>query len=154
MKCKNYKLFQLAPIDFCFCDLDLFRNAQRTTPLYGGGGGSAFSSQGGEVATINIRSASLIDSIELVYRNGQSSGVFGGNGGSPASFNLSVGEHVVAIFGRTGSLVDSLTFITNLGRVFGPFGGNGGGSFIVSQCHLNGIYGRSGSLLDAIGFYC
>ena len=79
MKCKNYKLFQLAPIDFC--DLDLFRDAQRVTPRYGGRGGGSFNSREGAVSAIFIRSGRLIDSIRLVYRNGHSSRRYGGNGG-------------------------------------------------------------------------
>ena len=106
------------------------------------------------MAQINIRSGSLIDSIELVYQNGQSSGVYGGGGGDPASFVLGSGESVVAISGRSGSMVDSLTFYTNMGRIFGPLGGGGGSPFHVALCNLQGIYGRSGSMLDAIGFHC
>ena len=103
---------------------------------------------------INIRSGSLIDSIQLFYQSGQSSGVYGGGGGSLASFVLEPREFVVAISGRSGSMVDSLTFHTNMGRIIGPLGGGGGSPFYVSQCTLNGIYGRSGSRLDAIGFFC
>ncbi|KAL5497101.1 hypothetical protein EMCRGX_G013507 [Ephydatia muelleri] len=129
-------------------------DAQFDSPLYGGGGGGAFNSLGGAVKQINIRSGSLIDAIQLVYQNGQSSGVYGGSGGAPASFVLGSGESVVAIAGRSGALVDSLTFYTNMGRIFGPLGGGGGSSFHVSQCDFQGIYGRSGSMLDAIGFHC
>ena len=127
---------------------------QADSPLYGGGGGGAFNTQSGSVRSIRIRSGSLIDSIQLVYRNGQTSGYYGGGGGSPAQIDLALNERVVAIFGRSGALVDSLTFVTNLGRIFGPYGGGGGSPFQVSQCNLQGIYGRSGSLIDAIGFHC
>ena len=131
-----------------------FREVQSDTPLYGGGGGRAFNTRGGAVRSIRIRSGRLIDSIQLVYRNGQTSGYYGGGGGSPAQIDLASGETVNVIFGRSGSLVDSLTFVTNRGRVFGPYGGGGGSPFHVTNCNLSGIYGRSGSLIDAIGFHC
>ena len=128
---------------------------QADSPLYGGGGGSAFNTEGFSVKSIRIRSGSLIDSIQLVYSNGQTSGYYGGGGGTPVQFDLNcVDEYVVAIFGRSGAMVDSLTFVTNLGRIFGPYGGGGGNPFQVSQCNLRGIYGRSGSMIDAIGFHC
>lgn len=74
---------------------------------------------------ILIRAGTLIDSIQLVHQNGQSSGYYGGNGGSQHSYTLSPGESVVAIHGRSGTHVDNIAFVTNLGRVlFGPFGGS------------------------------
>ena len=107
------------------------------------------------MASIRIRSGTLIDSIQLVYQNGGTSGYYGGSGGSPTEIDLANGENVVTILGRSGSEIDSLTFVTNMGRIFGPYGGSGGNPFQVSQCgNFRGIFGRSGSMVDAIGFHC
>ena len=101
---------------------------QADSPLYGRGGGSAFNTQGlTSVKSIRIRSGSLIDSIQPVYSNGQTSVCMGTTAAveepQPKSIRLNVSEKIVAIFGRSGALVDSLTFVTNLGRIFRPYGG-------------------------------
>ena len=124
------------------------------TQLYGGEGGSPFNFQGGTLRAINIRSAKLIDSIQLEFENGEISGYYGGNGGDAYRINLLSDEYIVTINGRSAAKVDSLTFVTNTGRVFGPYGGTGGDPFQVSNCKLKGIFGRSGTLIDAIGFNC
>ena len=111
-------------------------------------------------AKFYIRSAALIDGIQLTYQysNGvqYTSGYHGGTGGHAhrITINVSRGERVIGVFGRSAALVDSLGFITNWGRIFGPYGGCGGRAFTVHSCKVKGIHGRSAALLDSIGFFC
>ena len=136
----------------------------RSVGPYGGGGGGAFveipDHCNAVVSQIFIRSATLVDAIQLTYQysNGlqYTSGYHGGTGGTAhrITINVSQGERVVGVFGRTGSLVDRLGFVTNWGRVFGPYGGCGGVPFKVESCTIKGIHGRSARLLDSIGFFC
>jgi hypothetical protein len=133
--------------------------AYKPTQQFGGSGGNAFSddlTQSCRVGAVNIRSGSLVDSIEFIYikpgGGTYSGGQHGGSGGTGASFKLANGESIVRVDVRSGSKVDQLKFTTNLGNVYGPYGGNGGTpSAITGQ--IGGIFGRSGSLLDNIGFF-
>ena len=131
---------------------------------YGGGGGTPFNeipdNCNAIIQRIMIRSAALVDGIQLIYKlsNGQSftGKHYGGSGGvlHTEDINVDMGEKVIAVFGKAGHYVDQLLFFTNWGRILGPYGGNGGGNFKVNSCLVRGIFGRSASLLDSIGFLC
>lgn len=126
---------------------------------WGGPGGAEFvdsQSLAGEVSAILVRSGSMINSVQVVYRvrGKQVAGPrHGGNGGRIGRFDLRRGEHIIEIGGRSGKYVDSLYVRTNerTQRWGGP-----GGQFpyryrVPRGSRLTGIWGRSGNLLDAIG---
>jgi hypothetical protein len=134
---------------------------------YGGSGGDVFSDPvlikdppvvG--IKTINIRSGSEVDAIQISYLLSDgtvyAAPTHGGSGGSPQTINFGKEEKILAIVGRSGSKVDQLNFltITDTGQrnTYGPYGGNGGDEFILNA-EVLGIFGRSGSRLDAVGFY-
>lgn len=133
--------------------------AYKPTQQFGGPGGSPFSddlTQSCRIGTVNIRSGTYVDAIEVIYvKPGgatYSGGKHGGGGGSPHSFNLAANENIVRVDVRSGTYIDQLKFTTNLGNVYGPYGGNGGSASAVTG-QIGGILGRSGTYLDNIGFF-
>jgi hypothetical protein len=126
--------------------------------FFGGSGGSHFSSYNPSLGPVTIQNVivhagTMLDSLQIVFSNGQSSQRFGGGGGTRHDVNLSYGESIVRVDVRSGSLVDSVAFTTNTGRTFGPFGGSGGNHhYAVAQPgqQLIGLKGRGGTLIDAV----
>ena len=131
---------------------------------FGGGGGKAFKELpdncGATIRRIKIRSGSVIDGIQIVYRLSNGQGYtgkhHGGTGGGLHTVNINTegGERIIGVSGRAGGFIDQIEFVTNWGRLLGPYGGCGGDNFKVNSCHVRGIFGRSAALLDSIGFFC
>lgn len=133
--------------------------AYKPTQQFGGTGGDPFSddlTQSCRIGTVNIRSGTYVDAIEVIYvkpgGGTYSGGQHGGSGGTAASFNLAANETIVRVDVRSGRYVDQLKFTTNLGNVYGPYGGDGGSASAVTG-QIGGILGRSGRYVDAISFF-
>ncbi|HEX6375119.1 MAG TPA: jacalin-like lectin [Allosphingosinicella sp.] len=141
------------------------------TPSYGGGGGTPWDDGQALAGTpaaafkrIAVRTGTLVDKIETTYQleNGNFSTLaHGGDGGSPAAFDLVPQEILIGIQGRSGALVDQISFLTAVVygggdppflQTRGPYGGGGGAPFTIWG-EIAAFYGRSGSLIDSIGCY-
>ncbi len=132
------------------------------TQVYGGGGGSPFSTQnvpaGARIAEIRVYASDRLDSVQVVYDLPDGSVVegqrFGGSGGRQRIFRLDSDETLTGISGRYGSYVESLRIHTNK-RISPLYGGTGGtGSFQVdvpNGSQAVGFVGRAGQYIDAIG---
>ncbi|KAJ1702778.1 hypothetical protein LUZ63_002557 [Rhynchospora breviuscula] len=119
------------------------------------------------IVKINIRSGAGICCLTVNYlRNGreESTGPWGGNGGSPNEFTLQPNEQIKAVSGHYGPwkdnrsrewiIVRSLKFKTNM-RTWGPFGQEVGVPFKFSMKNgqIIGFHAISGSYVEAIGVY-
>ncbi|MBT2416344.1 hypothetical protein J7F01_29645 [Streptomyces sp. ISL-22] len=133
---------------------------------YGGRGGAEFADNLTEItnlASVTIRHANLVDSIECTWRKTdgsiQQGPRHGGSGGRPDSFALGEGEFITEVEGMHDVWVTQIHFTTNRGRRYGPYGaglGTGKSSnFTISQNGggVHGFFGRSGDFLDAVGVY-
>jgi len=152
--------------------IDISKRKQKYDVVYykcgysGEGGGGSFSDDNIDIVRnaislsihqIEIRSAGLIDSIQIIYNvNGtiKKGEKHGGNGGSLHRFELIEGEYIVGISGRYGGKIDSLIIHTNK-RSSPRYGGKSGYSeyaYFAPPCaEIIGFVGRSGWYLDAIG---
>jgi hypothetical protein len=127
---------------------------------HGGTGGDAFddlSDSGtllGKIASITVRSGSLVDSITVQY--GDKPGkARGGSGGREDTFNLDDNEWLTELRGRSGSELDQVQFVLSSGRISPVYGGNGGQAFTERRYNsvIKAFFGRSGSLVDQLGVY-
>jgi len=116
------------------------------------------------ISSIEGRSGTRIDQIELVWRNEQgntdSSHEDGGSGGSDFNFGIPSGDYLTSIEGSVGhhnsDRIFSLQFHTKNGLKSKTFGTQGTFDFFY-QCpegyQIVGLFGRSGTEVDAIGVY-
>lgn len=111
------------------------------------------------VSHVVIRAGDYVDGIQLHYRDGTASALFGGTGGTRYVFFVEEDDAIVSATVWSGWGTDALQFHT-CGNITSPkFGGTGGdlsyqqaGNCSTIDCELVGMYGRSGDLLDQIKF--
>lgn len=132
------------------------------TEVIGGSGGNGFSDAqppaGARVVEVRVRSAEVVDSVQIVYALADGRTVtgsrHGGSGGRESILRLDADEHIIGLSGRYGDSIDSLRIHTNK-RVSQPFGGGGGNRDyrieIPAGNQAAGFAGRAGDYLDAIG---
>ncbi|XP_078150585.1 uncharacterized protein LOC144545884 [Carex rostrata] len=131
----------------------------------GGAGGSAKDMDitgTTRIVKVGVRHGWAIDALTVRFlRNGceESTGRWGGQGGTLTEFTLQPSEYITSVKGHMGPfegffVVRSLEFETNLGA-YGPFGRKGRIPFELSAINgkIIGFHGRSESLLDALGVY-
>ncbi|MFI3138276.1 MAG: multicopper oxidase domain-containing protein [Methylococcaceae bacterium] len=152
-----------------FSAVPLSSAAILTSPLYGGGGGNAFTdtlTANQQLTGITIRSGCWVDAIQSITTTGTLPS-HGGIGGNLASVTWPANEYLVRIYGMSGwqNFVDKISFVTNTGRVLGPYGnpadcpGISGSATswplfdftVPAGGRITGFTGRSGSYVDAIG---
>lgn len=132
------------------------------TEIAGGPGGKAYSDpepeRGTRVIEVQVRAGDHVDSVQLLYMQGDGRTVagpqHGGGGGSLNVFHLDADEYLIGISGRSGDFVDSIRFETNK-RTSPTFGGKGGNRDfrieVPANAQVSGLVGRSGQFLDAVG---
>jgi Jacalin-like lectin domain/Clostridium epsilon toxin ETX/Bacillus mosquitocidal toxin MTX2 len=125
--------------------------------LFGGNGGASFDDSHdidtwGRVRQIVVRHGVLVDSIGLLWANGNFLS-HGGLGGTENVITFDPDEFITRIDGRSGSKLDQIIFHSNK-RAYGPFGGGGGNPFTVDFAGkaLHYIFGQTGAQVDQIGF--
>jgi hypothetical protein len=118
----------------------------------GGNAGNNFKSQcpaGQHMTGFNIRSGSLIDSVQGRCSGGDTTDKAGGNGGGYKELKCGVSIESVAI--RSGGLLDQISVCNK------KAGGNGGSAGTI-RCapgaRAVGIYGKSGGLVNKLGLVC
>jgi hypothetical protein len=118
----------------------------------GGNGGNDFRSQcpvGQHMTGLNVRSGSLIDSVQGRCSGGGTTDKAGGNGGGYKE--LKCGDPIQSVAIRSGRLVDQISVCNK------KAGGNGGGQGTI-RCgpgtRAVGIYGKAGGLVDKLGLVC
>jgi hypothetical protein len=155
-------------------DVAQTEQAQLTaTPAYGGPGGTAFTSHGGNYYAADVRSGSWIDGISLKYKNefGQSftQGPYGtSTGGTDNGWKTCpTNQFLVGMYGSyiPNDMVYQLGFIcgtldrsktTNL-PLYGSKPGSSAKSFTAlcpKSTIVKNVVGRSGWYLDQIQLYC
>ncbi len=132
------------------------------------------------LATIRVRSANSIDSIQFIYLDATGREValpaHGGSGGTERTLALATGERLVRVEGTFGNYVDFLVLTTSGGQTmsFGTYHALGGAAGAAAggpptpppfspaltnhflyeappEYEIFAIWGNSGTLLDALG---
>ena len=122
------------------------------------------------IATVTIRSGTIVDSIQVTYqlKNGNSftAPMHGGPGGVESSFTLGVGEKLTRMDAMSNSgfhfnnAISMLTFYSNTNNVYGPYGSSGDSTqYSVQASEIVAFFGRArdfgstNDFLDAIGVH-
>jgi len=125
----------------------------------GGEGGGPWSDVSyhslGNINTIKVRHARLLDNIQIQYGITWAPS-HGGGGGNLTTISLN-GDKITEVYGRKGSVIDAIGFITEDGTNYGPYGRDGGSSFHIKSpkpgCYLKYFSGRSGRYVDSLTFH-
>jgi hypothetical protein len=119
-----------------------------------------------KISSIQVRSGSRIDSIEVFWTNSSgdihASPRYGGSGGEEDEFPIDSGDYLVRIEGSLGFIENessyprlfSLQLFTQNGKSSPVFGKATEAKFHydgIPGYQITGLFGRSGSAIDALG---
>jgi hypothetical protein len=125
--------------------------------LYGGSGGFRFDDallDADRVRSLWLASGSLIDSIQIIYRNGARTSRHGGLGGAGGWTAFEPDELILSVSGRVQNYLEQLVLRTTHRTISAGGRDSAGEPFTFSAPeghHIIGFHGRCGRFVDAIG---